>query len=119
MANGFYNTEHFTNTLIKKFIKDALYASYYTVCESKYNDKNGDWSRHMDKDLSVNDVITIACTKKDRTLYVIDRNLYSTAREDTPFEICLAYDWIFLYIFVNEVNFKRLIDKYNLKLKEW
>jgi hypothetical protein len=47
MTNGFYNTENFSNTKIKKFIKDAIFSAYKIQTETKY--KNGTNTRQINK----------------------------------------------------------------------
>lgn len=125
MTNGFYNTDNFSDIKIKKFVKESITKAYKILVETKY--KNGIINREIDKELSIGLVIDNyfkfkAEFKTDRQLAVVDRFKYNQGqikKELCEYEICLSYDWTFLYIFVNEDNFNKLIKKYNLKLKEW
>lgn len=119
MTNGFYKTDHFSNALKKKFIKDAIYSSYKVLVESKYKYSS---SREIDKELSVNEVIEKGLLDKTNRLDVVDRFAYNSGKikkELCEYEITFHFDWTFLYIFVNETMFNNLIDKYKLKLNEW
>jgi hypothetical protein len=120
MTNGFYDTSKMKNAEIKKFIKEAIMLSYNIFCQTKY--KNGS-RRTINKDLSVSNMINDYMNyTKSKEFYVIDRFLYNSGalpKEICEYEIALTYGWNFLYIFVNEENFKLLIEKYKLKLKEW
>lgn len=121
MTNGFYNTSNFSDTEIKKFIKDAIPKAYNIIVQTKY--KNNAGGRVMDKELSIETVISNYFKDiSQRKLHVIDRFAYNQGqikKELCEYEISLVYDWTFLYIFVNEDNFNKLIKKYNLKLEEW
>lgn len=116
MTNGFYNTDNFSATEIKKFVKDAIKLAYDVNCQTIVGTQ-----RQITKTLYINKYILDAINNNP-TLYIVDRFTHSKGafkKELCDYEICLAYNSNFLYIFVNEENFNKLIKKYNLKPKEW
>lgn len=117
MTNGFYKTDNFSVTEIKKFVRAAMRLAYIVNCQSKIK-----WDRQIVKTLYVDQFIRDALATNDRKLFVIDRYAYyqgQIKKENCEYEICLHYNSNFLYIFVNEENFNKLIKKFNLKLTEW
>ena len=117
MTNGFYNTDNFSNVKIKKFVKEAIMLAYNVNCQSIIG-----YQRQIVKTVSISKYIDNAFSITDTELYVIDRFVYNQGvikKELCEYEICLRYNSNFLYIFVNEDNFKYLVSKYKLKLKEW
>lgn len=121
MVNGFYDTSKLKKSEIRKFLIDAIMFSYKTICQTKY--KNNSIGREINKDLSISEIIdNYMKYTKSKELYVVDRFLYNSgalSKNICDYEIALTYDWDFLYIFVNEEKFNLLIEKYNLKLKDW
>lgn len=120
MTNGFYNTDDLSKDDVINLINDAIYGSYNVVVQ----EKNKTWTRQIDKTNSVQGIIDGYFNSKHKELpiAVIDRFLYNRGELEKDFceyEICLHYDGYFLYIFVNEDTFKKLVEKYRLTLKDW
>ncbi|MCK9446532.1 hypothetical protein M0Q50_06640 [bacterium] len=119
MTNGFYDTDNLIKTKLDEFLYDAIYSSYLVKIEEKHTKI----ARQLDKTKSINDFIqNFKNYKNDKKLEVIDRFAYydgQMKKELCEYEISLHYDWDFLYIIVNEKNFNMLIEKYNLKLRNW
>lgn len=121
MINGFYDTKSLkSKAKRKKFLLDAFMLSYHTVCETKYNKDNVEYSRReMNTKYTPQQILNIG-----GKLEVIDRNLYNAASGapelDGTGEIALhTKEWEFLYIFLTIENLDILVEKYNLKLINW
>lgn len=117
MTNGFYNTSNFSKLDIRSFVRKAIRLSYTIRCESIIGIQ-----RQIVKTLYVDQYIKAALNSNDYRLYVVDRFAHSNGafkKENCDYEICLTFDSNFLYIFVNEDNFNKLIKQFNLTLTGW
>jgi hypothetical protein len=124
MTNGFYNTSNLNTKAKKKaFILDVIQLSYNVVIQVKYKGKS--ITREVEKESSIKDFIKILLAKGE--INCIDREMYSRGEipnQDGEISIVWTGDkntpyWRLLYCFMNLNNFKKLVKKYNLKLKEW
>jgi hypothetical protein len=116
MTNGFYNTDGLSEDKVKSFMEDAIQASYHVMCQTIVGTQ-----RQVTRNLFIKQFI-IDALNSDFMLYVVDRFTHGQGvftKEYSEYEICLTYDSNFLYVFVNEENFNKLVDKYELKLREW
>jgi len=116
MTNGFYNTNYLSEETIRSFMTDAIMSSYNLTCQTIVGAQ-----RQVTRNLFVKQYIDDALDS-EYTLYVVDRFAHGQGvftKEYCEYEICLTYNSNFLYVFVNEENFKKLIDNYELKLREW
>lgn len=123
MTNGFYNMDNFKDKAYKRkwlsaFINKAMSLSYRVSCQRIVG-----WQRQECKDLSVSMLIANAILDKTSTLHVIDRyesRQHQIPKEHSEYEVTLTCGiGDFLYIFINEDNFKKLIEQYGLTLKEF
>jgi hypothetical protein len=117
ITNGFYDVNKLSIKLKYKFLQEAIYRAYRIECQSKY--KNGNSYRFVDTELSIRDVISKSLINPNHRLNCIDRFIYNQgkiSKDLCEYEITLSFDWTFLYIFVNEENFFKLIDDFKLKL---
>lgn len=120
MINGFYNSNALSKINKIRFIKTAIEFAYSVNCQSKF--KNNINNRYIDKDLNISKVIDDGINHPTHKLDCIDRFIYNQnaiPKDQCEYEICLHYDWTFLYIFINEENFNKLITKFELKLIDW
>lgn len=129
LTNGFYNSNKLSKEDKRNFLEDAIKLCYRLSCESKYTTGGiSDNTRNIDPRLNLSDVIEHLLESKDGKLDCIDRFAYDRGiidKELCEYEICFhtCYGfnsgWLLLYIFVNEENFYKLVEKYNLSLIEW
>lgn len=116
MTNGFYNTDNLSEETIRSFMVDAIMSCYNLTCQTIVVAQ-----RQVTKDLFVKQYIDDALDS-EYMLYVVDRFAHGNGvfkKEQCEYEICLTYNSNFLYVFVNEENFNKLVNKYDLKLREW
>lgn len=118
MTNGFYDLKHLdTKTKLKKFYTRAVMLSYNVMIHYLSGIQ-----RQMDTSMNIEDILKIVDTKTHNVC--IDRNLYNRGAISSRDAYEVGFSTMhgeskFLFCFMNDTNFDKLIKEFDLKLKQW